>query len=75
MGDALRMVGAGVFIGLPCAYGVAKVLSSALFQLKTLDPAIASFSLFALVATALIAAWLPARRAAATDPMAALREE
>lgn len=75
MVDALRMVGAGVFIGLPCAYGVAKVLSSALFQLKTLDPAIASFSLFALVATALIAAWLPARRAAATDPMAALREE
>ena len=75
IGDALWMVGAGVAIGLPCAYAVAKVLNSALFQLKPLDPSTASLSTVALVATTLPAAWLPARRAAATEPVAALREE
>jgi ABC-type antimicrobial peptide transport system permease subunit len=40
-----------------------------------LDPATAAVSFFALLAAALMAAWIPARRAAGIDPMRALREE
>jgi ABC-type antimicrobial peptide transport system permease subunit len=73
--DSLWMVGAGILIGLPCAYTIGRVLKAALFRLEPLDPLTAAFSFLALFAVALVAAWLPARRAARIDPMTALREE
>jgi predicted permease len=73
--DAMRMVGSGILIGLPCAYGVGRIMKNALFRLEPLDPATAAVSFFALLAAALMAAWIPARRAAGIDPMRALREE
>jgi predicted permease len=74
--DSLSMVGAGVLIGLPCAYAIANILKTALFRLEPLrDPWTAVFSFAALSAVALIAAWVPARRAARIDPMTALREQ
>jgi predicted permease len=73
--DSLWMVGAGILIGLPCAYAIGRVLKTALFRLEPLDPQTAALSFFALLAVALIAAWVPARRAARIDPMTALREE
>jgi predicted permease len=73
--DSLWMVGSGILIGLPCAYALARVLRTALFQLEPFDPPTAALSLFTLVIVALVAAWLPARRAVRIDPMTALREE
>jgi ABC-type antimicrobial peptide transport system permease subunit len=73
--DSLWMVGSGMIIGLPCAYAIGRILKSALFELKPLDPAAVGLALFALMAAALMAAWVPARRAANIEPMMALREE
>ncbi len=73
--DSLWMVGSGVLIGLPCAYGIGRVLKTALFRLEPLDFWTAALSFIALLAVALAAAWIPARRAARIDPMTALREE
>jgi ABC-type lipoprotein release transport system permease subunit len=60
---------------LPCAYAVGRVLKTTLFQLEPLDPSTTALSFLALLAVALVAAWIPARRAARIDPMTALREE
>jgi putative ABC transport system permease protein len=73
--DSLRMVAIGIFIGLPCSYAIGRVLKTSLFRLEPLDPATAAMAFVALLAVALIATWIPARRAARIDPMNALREE
>jgi predicted permease len=73
--DSLWMVGTGLLMGLPCAYATGRILKTALFGVEPLDSRTAALSLFALLAIALLAAWLPARRAAGIDPMTALREE
>jgi predicted permease len=75
LGDSLWMVGTGVLLGLPCAYAIARFLRTALFRLEPLDPRTAAFACAALLAVALVAAWVPARRAASIDPVIALREE
>jgi hypothetical protein len=73
--DSLWMVGTGILIGLPCAYALSRVLRTALFQPEPVDPPTAALSLLTLFAVALLAAWVPARRAARIDPMTALRQE
>jgi ABC-type antimicrobial peptide transport system permease subunit len=73
--DSLWMVGAGILLGLPCAYAIGRVLRTALFRLEPLDPETAALSFVALLSVALVAAWVPARRAARIDPITALREE
>ena len=73
--DSLWMVGAGLVMGLPLAYAAGQVLKTTLFRLDPFDPVTAAASFLALLTTALIAAWIPARRAARIDPMTALREE
>jgi predicted permease len=73
--SSLRMVGAGVLIGVPVAYAVAQYLESLLFGLEPIDPFTASASLAALIVIAGVASVLPAYRAAAVSPMAALHED
>jgi ABC-type antimicrobial peptide transport system permease subunit len=73
--DSLWMLGAGIAAGLPCAYAVGRFLRTSLFEMDPLDPATAALAFGALVSVALLAAWLPARRAARIDPLTALREE
>jgi predicted permease len=75
LSDSLWLVLAGIALGLPCAYGIAQLLRSILFDLKPADPVSAALALSLLVTVAALAAWLPARRAARIDPIAALREE
>ena len=69
------MAAVGVIFGLLAALGLTRFLSSLLFDLKPTDSAtLIATSLF-LVAVASLASWLPARRAAKTEPMEALRCE
>lgn len=73
--DSLGIVALGILIGLPGAYAVGQWLQSALFRLEPLDLGAAGLAFSALVAAAVLAAWVPARRASRIEPMAALREE
>jgi predicted permease len=73
--DSLWMVGSGILVGLPCAYAVGRFLETWLFQLEPLDPQTTGLSFVALLGVALLAAWVPARRAARIDPMSALRRD
>jgi ABC-type antimicrobial peptide transport system permease subunit len=57
------------------ALAAARLLSSMLFRVKTTDAATISAAILVLCATALLAGYLPARRATRVDPMVALRYE
>jgi ABC-type antimicrobial peptide transport system permease subunit len=73
--QGLRLVGVGVALGVAGGAAVSRLLNSLLFGLSPFDPiAYVSVSLF-LVAVALLAVYLPARRAANVDPMTALRHD
>jgi ABC-type antimicrobial peptide transport system permease subunit len=65
----------GVSIGLVAALCLTRLLGSLLFGLKPTDLVTLAATSLLLFAVALFAAWLPARRAATTDPMEALRYE
>ncbi len=73
--DSLWMVAAGIVLGLPCAYAVTSFLRTALFGLQPFDVPTHGLAFAVLLAVALAAAWIPARRAARTDPAVALRQE
>jgi putative ABC transport system permease protein len=82
-GEVLRMVlregvimtAGGAALGLLLALGLARVFSSMLFEVSPLDPVTFTLAPIVLVATALFACWLPARRAMRVDPIVALRYE
>jgi predicted permease len=70
---ALRIVAAGVIVGLAGAAGLTRVLQTLLFGVTPTDPIAFATVTVLLMAVGLTAAWLPARRAARIDPCAALR--
>jgi putative ABC transport system permease protein len=73
--QGMRMVGIGVALGIAAGAVVSRALRSLLFGLSPFDPiAYVSVSLF-LAAVALLACYLPARRATKVDPLTALRHE
>jgi predicted permease len=67
------LIAVSLALGGAGAFGVTRVLSSVLFEVQPTDPATAVGVMAILTAAALLAGWLPARRAARVDPMAALR--
>ena len=72
---ALRIVVAGLIVGLAGAVGVTRVLQKFLFGVTPTDPIAFTIVTLLLMAVGLMAAWLPARRATRIDPCAALRAE
>jgi ABC-type antimicrobial peptide transport system permease subunit len=72
---ASLQVALGLVIGIPAALAGSRLLSSMLYGVKSYDPAILLLASAVLAACALIAAFIPARRAAKVDPMVALRYE
>jgi len=73
--EGIAMVAAGVALGLLLAFGTGKIVSSILFDVSATDPFAFTLAPAVLTLAALIATWLPARRATKISPMAALRTE
>jgi putative ABC transport system permease protein len=71
----LTLAGVGVALGSAGAYAVSRVLASLLFGVSARDPWIFAGVSVLLASVAVAASWLPARRAARVDPMAAMRAE
>lgn len=65
----------GVFLGLAAAATATRYLESMLFGLTARDPATLAGATAALLASALMAAWIPSHRASSVDPITALRTE
>jgi len=75
MKHGMRMTGLGIAIGLAGAFGLSRLLTALLFGVKPNDPWTFVAVALVLALTALVACWLPARRATRVDPLLALRYE
>jgi predicted permease len=75
LGKGAVLIVIGAFLGGAGAYGVSRLLISVIPSLPTRDPLILPIAALALVAVALLACYIPARRATKVDPLVALRSE
>lgn len=75
LGQGGKMALAGVAVGFGASFGLTRFLSSMLFGVKAIDPLSFVIVLAVLLGIALLACWIPARRATRIDPMVALRHE
>jgi len=75
MAQSARLIAIGVALGIPLAFAGASLMSSALYGVITLDPKTFALYTAILVASALLASYLPCRRATLIDPLVALRED
>lgn len=71
--EAAKLVAIGTVLGCVGAYALAAALKHLLFGVAPFDLTVYAIVAASLGAIALIAAWMPARRAAAVDPLTALR--
>ncbi|MFL5312991.1 MAG: ABC transporter permease [Myxococcales bacterium] len=75
VGHGAGLVATGLLLGIAGAWTLTRLLASALYEVSPSDPATFAAVAAVLAASALLACWLPARRATRIDPMAALRCE
>jgi ABC-type antimicrobial peptide transport system permease subunit len=73
--SGVALAAAGVAIGLAAALGVTRFLRGLLYDVSPTDPLTLGGTCVVLLLVAFVASWLPARRAAALDPVEALRRE
>ncbi len=75
MREVMTLVGTGIVLGLIAAWGLSRVVSSQLFGVAATDPLTIAGAAGALAAVALVAGYVPARRATRVNPVLALRYE
>jgi len=77
IGEGLALSGIGIVVGLLAAFALTGVMEKAsmLVAIKPTDPATYASIAVLFLAIAMIACWVPARRAAGVQPTQALREE
>jgi predicted permease len=75
LGQGGRLIAIGLAVGVAGALVLGRVLSTQLFQVGAFDPTVLAITVLGLGGAALVASWLPARRAARVDPLTALRTE
>jgi len=75
LGQGLRLLALGLFIGVAAAIGSSRVLGSFLFEVRAIDPALYALVSIFLALAAMLACWIPARRASRVDPIVTLRAE
>jgi putative ABC transport system permease protein len=75
IGKAAKLAAAGVVIGVGGAFGLTRLIANLLYEVKPTDPVIFAAVAILVFAVALIAAYIPVRRAIRVDPLVALRYE
>jgi ABC-type antimicrobial peptide transport system permease subunit len=73
--EALLVAAAGIALGLPAAFAASRLIKTLLFGVGPADPLLIFLTVAVMCAVALLASYLPARRASRIDPMVALRYE
>lgn len=75
IGQGLLLTAIGLVAGIGGAFGVTRLMSTMLYEISTTDPATFIVIPLILASVALLACYIPARRATKVDPMVALRYE
>jgi putative ABC transport system permease protein len=75
LGHGLKLVAIGIVLGIGAAYGLTRLMTTLLFGVGPTDPPTYAAVSATLAVVALVATYLPARRAARLDPVAALRTD
>jgi predicted permease len=75
MREVIFLIAGGVLVGIPAAIALSEYVKSQLYGMKATDPLTFVFAVAALVLVALLAAWLPTRRATRVNPIEVLRYE
>ena len=73
--EGLVMTGAGLLFGVLLSVATARLLAGLLYEVRTFDPLVFALAPMLLAGSALLASYLPARRATRVSPMEALRQE
>jgi putative ABC transport system permease protein len=73
--QGMKWVGLGLLVGLAGAAGASHLIQSLLYSITPLDPLVFTGTVVLFLGVALLACWLPARRATRVDPIVALRTE